>query len=89
MYYTSTYIYIYTCIWLIYSNYVKFALKNPETMTTTKKINRLLEMPITSSTTSIIAYEISNYYIKMRQKDWHARANVRTQIYGIWLCIQH
>lgn len=40
------------------------ALKKPETVTT-KKIIRLLEMPITYST-SIIAYEIRNYYIKMR-----------------------
>lgn len=56
-----------------------------------KKIIRLLEMPITYSTTSIIAYEIRNYYIKMRYmyKDWHARTRIGMHtIYGIWLCIQ-
>lgn len=42
-----------------------YRFKKPETVTT-KKIIRFLEMPITYSTISIIAYEIRHYYIKMR-----------------------
>lgn len=67
-----------------------YRFKKPETATT-KKIIRFLEMPITYSTTSIIAYEIRSYYIKWDtciRIDPHARAYVCIQIYGIWLCIQ-
>lgn len=64
------------------------ALKKPETVTT-KKIIRLLEMPITYST-SIIAYEIRNYYIKMRYmyKDWHALTRIRMHK-NLWYMIMN